>query len=158
MKRISSHDPFEDLIKLFSVPSATIPYSVYAQAHPAVLIGVAKHRRKYRPDGGLESVLDYTCKIEIPKEGFITSENPAPVILAAIGMVIGQDVLVKALSEVYQMPKDWTTTLTEWKVMLAGPVDASDLKVLLKDLKGCGTYHLANTIEQYCKRKGINQC
>ncbi len=158
MKRISSRDPFEGLIRMFSVSSATIPYSVYAQVRPAVLIGVAKHRRKYRPGGGLGSVLDYACKIKIPKQGFITSENPAPVILAAIGMVIGQDVLVKALSEVYQMPKDWTTTLAEWKVMLAGPVDASDLKVLLKDLKGCGTYYIANTIEQYCKREGINQC
>lgn len=155
LRKISSRSPFSDLFKVFQIPDAIVPYDLYTQVPPPHLIHLAKRMRKYRPGDKTKPVLEYACKIEVPNKGFTTEENPAPVILAAIEMIIGQDALVEALGEIYQMPEDWATTLAGWRGLLAVPVRKDDLGVLLDDLSACGEWGLANTIEQYCQKRGI---
>jgi hypothetical protein len=143
------------ILKMFKNPQAMIPYTLYAMMPASFLISVAKTRREYQPGDETTPVLEYACKIAHPTQGFFTTENPAPVILAAIAKIIGEKKFAELVGTKYKIPLNWTRSLAPWRGLLKREVEQNDLGALLNDLHQCGCYLIKHHIEEYCKSVGL---
>jgi hypothetical protein len=155
MKQIAPRTTLVNFLKMFKNPRATIPYALYAKMPASFLISVAKTRREYRPGDEAKPVLEYACKIVHPTQGFFTTENPAPVILAAIAKIIGEKKFAELVGAKYKIPPDWARSLAQWRGLLKREVEQNNLSDLLNDLHRCGCYSISYHVEEYCKSVGL---